>query len=120
MISAVGGAMLLTAGVVFLAREGLERASWWAGLGAFLVTVVSAAVAVTRARVRQSSTDPLPSASSAAPDAPSPADGGDDHQRHEPIQRTGDVQQRNSGGVNIANTGTIGRAEVRTDGGTNW
>lgn len=110
MVYALVGALLLALGVIFLAREGLERASWWAGLGAFLVTVVSAAVALTRARVRRTTADQVP---------PSPpAGGGDGHRRDEPIQHTGEVQQHNTGGINIANTGTVGEVDVRTDGGT--
>ncbi|WP_158244856.1 hypothetical protein [Verrucosispora sp. ts21] len=107
----LAGAILLAIGVIFLVGEGLERASWWAGLGAFVITVVSAAIAVTRTR-QQTPTDADPTPPAEQDDPPrideSPA----------PLPQTGTVEQHNTGGINIANTGTIGQVDVRADGGS--
>ncbi len=107
----LAGAILLAIGVIFLVDEGLERASWWAGLGAFVITVVSAAVALTRTR-QQAPVDPKP-APPAEPDAPLRTDESD-----APLPQTGTIEQHNTGGINIANTGTIGEVDVRADGGS--
>ncbi|WFE46854.1 hypothetical protein [Verrucosispora sp. WMMD1129] len=117
VVYALAGATLLVIGVIFLASEGLERASWWAGLGAFLVTVVSAVVAASRTR-RQTRADAASlSTERGTPPAAEVSDG-DDHPRHEPAPRTGAVEQHNLGGINIANTGSIGAVDIRADGGT--
>lgn len=79
--------------VVLLARQGLDRADQWASvLGLVVVGIPGVLVAFVGLRGR------------------SARDGGS------PVETTATVTQSNRGGVNVANTGTMGDVTVRRHG----
>lgn len=90
--------------LILLVHEGLTKASLWATvIGFFVSTILGVAGIVLgyltwRGSQRQ-----------AAGDGNAPA------ATERPL-RTGDVRQRNSGGVNIANSGIIGEIRLPSDG----
>ncbi|MEU8327894.1 hypothetical protein [Micromonospora sp. NPDC048839] len=85
--------------VLFLIGEGLERASWWAGIGSLTVAVTAVVVSVIRWRTNRSA----PASGDQQATQPGPAG----REEGRPA-----IRQDNSGGINIANTGRIGDIDI--------